>query len=133
MNIVRRIYSLAKCLPMDEKYGLRSQICRAAVSIPSNIAEGAGRSSRKDYAYFLQVALSSAFELETQLLISKDLNIVPASKVDAIVPFLLNEQKMLGALISRLQNYGIRETSGAYSTDSQKPGTKDQRPRAIPS
>ena len=68
MEIVGLIYKLLEKLPSSEKYGLRSQISRSAISMPSNIAEGCSRSSSKDTARFFEIAVGSAFELETQLL-----------------------------------------------------------------
>ena len=62
-------FSFTKTLPLTEKYGLASQINRASVSIPSNIAEGNSRSSQKDYNRFIETSLGSCFEAETQLLI----------------------------------------------------------------
>ena len=69
MSFVVKIYNLATSMPDYERYGLSSQICRAAVSIPSNIAEGCGRNSDKDTVRFLDIALGSCAELETQLLL----------------------------------------------------------------
>lgn len=71
--IVKEIYSFTKNYPKEEQFGLTNQIRRAAVSILSNIAEGSGISSSKDFARFLEIALSSAFELETQIILSNDL------------------------------------------------------------
>ncbi len=73
MNIVKSVYLLTSQLPADERFGLVSQINRCAVSIPSNIAEGSGRTSNKEFLYFLNISLSSSFELETQLILSNDL------------------------------------------------------------
>ena len=73
MQLVIDIYKLSNKLPKEEKYGLKSQITRAAISIPSNIAEGSSRSSDKDFKRFLEISLGSAFELETQLLIIQKL------------------------------------------------------------
>ena len=73
MSLVKSIYAATRSFPKEELFGLTSQMRRAAVSIPSNIAEGAARSSRKEFAQFLSVAKGSLSELETQLLISADL------------------------------------------------------------
>ncbi len=71
MIIVDKIYNAIDNFPKDERFSLSSQMARSAVSIPSNIAEGAGRNSEKDFARFLEFSLGSAYELETQLLISE--------------------------------------------------------------
>ena len=76
VNLVTEIYLLTDNFPDKEKFGLVSQINRCAVSIPSNIAEGAGRSSKKEFSLFLGYALGSSFELETQLIISNNLNLI---------------------------------------------------------
>ncbi len=73
IEIVKEVFSLSKQLPITEKYGMISQMTRLAVSIPANIAEGSSRNSDKDYARFLQIALGSAFELQTYLVIIKEL------------------------------------------------------------
>lgn len=71
MEIVRESYSLASILPKHERYGLSAQISKSSVSIPSNIAEGSSRSSDKDYKRFLEIALGSCFELETQIIVGE--------------------------------------------------------------
>ena len=73
---VKTIYTLINSFPKEEKFGLTSQINRAAVSIPSNIAEGCSRTSQKDFSRFLQISLGSAFELETQIEIAKEIGFV---------------------------------------------------------
>lgn len=70
MQLVKSVYALSKNFPKDEVYGLTSQMRRAAVSIPSNIAEGSAREGRKEYAYFLNIAKGSLAELDTQLQIA---------------------------------------------------------------
>ena len=72
--LVERIYILTQKYPKEELYGLTNQIRRSAVSIPSNIAEGAARNSNKEYIQFLYISLGSASELETQLIIAQKLN-----------------------------------------------------------
>ncbi len=74
LDIVVKAYKLTGYFPKEEKYGITSQITRASVSIPSNIAEGSSRSSEKDYNRFIEISLGSSFELETQLLISQALS-----------------------------------------------------------
>ncbi|MCD6354428.1 MAG: four helix bundle protein, partial [Prolixibacteraceae bacterium] len=74
VQVVTKIYSLTSSFPKEGIYGITSQIRRCAISNPSNIAEGAGRGTKKDFSHFLDVAMDSSFELETQLIISKELN-----------------------------------------------------------
>jgi len=73
MELVRDVYALTRTFPKDEMFGLTAQMRRAAVSIPSNIAEGAARVGEREFAQFLNVARGSLSELETQLLIAADL------------------------------------------------------------
>ncbi|MDF3029184.1 MAG: four helix bundle protein [Fluviicola sp.] len=73
MNIVKEIYEIIAQFPVDERFGLKSQMSRCAVSVPSNIAEGSSRSSIKEFSYFLDIALGSSFELETQLILAQEL------------------------------------------------------------
>lgn len=70
------VYSILKSFPKEEIYSLTSQIKRSLISIPSNIAEGAGRNSKKEFNQFLSIALASSFELETQLIIALKLNYI---------------------------------------------------------
>lgn len=101
MDLVSMVYDFVLILPHEEKYGLRSQITRSAVSIPSNIAEGSSRKSDKDYQRFLAIALGSSFELETQLLITKKLGITEET-LTPILTLLDEVQKMLNSFISKL-------------------------------
>ncbi len=94
MDLVIQVYDLASNLPVDEKYGLSSQIKRCAVSIPSNIAEGAGRNSNKEFAYFLNISNGSSYELQTQLLLASNLNLVPSNKVKPLIDMIIEIQKM---------------------------------------
>ena len=73
MDLTRNIYLLTAKLPEDEKFGFRSQLNRCSVSIPSNIAEGSGRGTNKDFRRFLDISLASSYELETQLILAQDL------------------------------------------------------------
>ena len=104
MEIVKEIYSLSSELPSQEKYGLVSQITRAAVSVPSNIAEGCAKSSEKEFKLYLERSLGSCFELETQVLIIKDLNIIETGKIQPLLSKLQVEQKKLGGFISSVKS-----------------------------
>ncbi len=104
MELVVSLYQLTEKYPSSEKYGLISQTRRAAVSIPSNIAEGRRRSSRADYKNFLTIAYGSGAELETQIEIAKRLPFgrnLDFSQADAL---LLETMKMLNSMISKLRS-----------------------------
>ena len=85
VGITRRIYELTEAMPPTERYGLTSQIRRAAVSIPANIAEGWGRRYRKDFIQFLRQANGSRTELETHLFIAAELGLLAKEEVDPIL------------------------------------------------
>jgi len=102
IELVAEIYSLTGCFPKEEIYGLTNQMRRSAVSIPSNIAEGAARQTEKEFVHFLHIASGSAAELETQLLISKKLNFV--QELDSLFKRIVVIQKMLGGLIRHYRN-----------------------------
>ena len=104
MELVDAIYSFVEAFPNTEKYGLRSQITRSAVSIPSNIAEGASRNSEKDFARFLEIALGSAFELETQLIIAKRRKYISTTHVEESILKLTSLQKRIYALRRKIVN-----------------------------
>ncbi len=76
MKLTVLVYEIVAELTLDEKYGLTSQIKRSVVSIPSNIAEGAGRNSNKEFKHFLSIANSSSYELQTQLILSVNMNLI---------------------------------------------------------
>lgn len=103
ITLVANIYQLAKFLPDDEKFGLKSQVCRAAVSVPSNIAEGSSRNSEVEYKRFLEIAMGSLFEVETQLIIMKELSLISDEKINSIIELVHKEQKMINNLISKLK------------------------------
>lgn len=95
MEIAAQTFKLAATLPKEERYGLAVQMTKAAVSIPSNIAEGSGRSSAKENGRFLEIALGSSFELETQVLIAEAMNLGDQAIRMTLLLDLDEEQKML--------------------------------------
>lgn len=99
MDLVVLVYSFVKDLPKEETYSLKSQMCRAAVSIPSNIAEGSRRRTAKDFCNFLVIALGSASELETQLKITRRLGYGNDKKRSEIEFLLVSIMKILNKLI----------------------------------
>jgi len=99
LDLVADVYKLIALFPPEEKYGLRSQISRAAVSIPSNIAEGSSRNSEHEFIRYLEIAIGSAFKLETQLLIAQKLNLIPHDLVNEILEKLDHIQKQIHNLI----------------------------------
>jgi len=102
IQLVKKIYVVTTAFPNEETYGLVSQMRRAAISIPSNIAEGAARGGTKEFIHFLGVARGSLSELETQLYISKELGYVTnAQDVDSQIEEIF---RLLGGLISSLKD-----------------------------
>ena len=102
IDLVKDIYQLTSKFPSKEKFGLISQIQRAAVSIPSNIAEGANRNSNKEFIQFLFIALGSASEVETQLIIANKLGYT--HNINDELNEITKIRKMLNALIRSLRN-----------------------------
>lgn len=100
VDFVVDLYVETKTFPKEELYGLTSQIRRAAVSIPSNVAEGAARHGNKEYIHFLYIALGSSVELETQLIIAYKLNYIDKEKYDLLNSQLTEIGKMLNGLIN---------------------------------
>ncbi|HJS55775.1 MAG TPA: four helix bundle protein [Chitinophagaceae bacterium] len=95
-------FRITETFPIQEKYGLALQINKAGVSIPSNIAEGSSRNTDKHYSRFVEISLGSAFELETQLLIAKEIKYGDPTLVDSTLEILAEEEKMLTAFINTL-------------------------------
>ncbi len=100
MDLVLMMYEITRTFPVSENYGLTSQIRRAAVSIPSNIAEGASRRSKKEYSQFLYVAKGSLSELDTQLELAQRLNYLPIMKWQNVNEQMVEIDKMLSGLIT---------------------------------
>ncbi|GAA4967000.1 four helix bundle protein [Algibacter aquimarinus] len=104
IDLVKRVYQLSDKLPSEEKFGLRSQITRASVSVPSNIAEGCSRNSEVEFKRFLEIAIGSLFEVETQLIIAKELNFIKEDELESIFSLIQKEARMINSLINKIKN-----------------------------
>ena len=93
--LVKEIYTLSENFPSDERYGLAKQIKRSSISIPSNISEGCGRRTDKELNHFLDIAIGSLCELETQLYLSLDLDFVQESRTFKLVDEIIQIRKMV--------------------------------------
>ncbi len=102
MALAKRIYGATKLFPAEEMYGLAQQMRRAAVSVPSNIAEGYGRGGRKKYIHFLHIARGSLYEVETQTLIAGNLTYLTGEQVDSLLEDANECSRILGGLIKSL-------------------------------
>jgi len=98
--LTKKSYTLLSKFPNDEKFGLVSQIKRATISIPSNIAEGSGRKSDLDFLRFLDIALGSCYEIETQYILSMDLDFVTEIECDDIIKDIVEIERMIIGLIN---------------------------------
>ena len=103
IDLVEHVYALSEAFPSEEKYGLTAQLRRAVISIASNIAEGWGYSSRKQFIHFLEQARSSLLEVETQLIIAERLGYIESSVLSAVLEETTVESKMLLSLMRALQ------------------------------
>jgi four helix bundle protein len=102
MEVGVKTYILTGGFPSEEKFGLVSQLNRAAVSISSNIAEGASRSTNKEFRRFLEIAIGSAFEVESQIILAVRLNIISETEASELLNALNELQKMLSVFIKKL-------------------------------
>ena len=103
MNLVTAIYEATQLFPKHEIFGLTSQIRRAAVSIPSNIAEGQSHYSKKEFLHFLRHSRGSLAELETQLLIAKQVNYLPTPKAEELLVQADEVSRILSGLMASLE------------------------------
>lgn len=103
IELVKEVYKIASELPKEENYGLRSQITRAVISVPSNIAEGCSRNSDVEYKRYLEIAIGSLFELETQIIILQELKMISSDKLNFILEMISIKEKMINSLITKLK------------------------------
>ncbi|WP_421874958.1 four helix bundle protein [Marinoscillum sp.] len=104
IDFVVDIYEMTKNWPDEERFGLISQVRRAAVSIPSNFAEGCSRSSEKEFKRYLEIALGSAFEVKTQLVIASKLGFTSFNDAQELMDKLDLESKQINALRNKLKD-----------------------------
>ena len=102
MDLVEKIYKISYQFPKEEIYGLTSQIRRAAVSIPSNIAEGAARQGPKEFVQFLYISLGSLSEVETQIMLAQRLGFIDS--IDILIKDITTIKKMLNGLITHMKS-----------------------------
>jgi len=103
MDIVDKVYEVVPSFPLEEKYGLKSQMTRSAVSIPSNIAEGSAKRSEKEYIKYVETSQGSAFELETHTLLAQRRNWVEEKLITELLEMVRREQKMIVKFIEKLE------------------------------
>mgnify|MGYP001945395116 CR=1 FL=1 len=103
IELVKMTYLICKDFPKDEVFGLQSQIKRSSVSVPSNIAEGYGRNASQSFIQFLRIARGSLLELETQLIIAKELDFVSTNAFDEMSSLITEESKMINAFIKSIE------------------------------
>ena len=104
IDLCQRVYEVSQCFPADERFGLVAQIRRAAVSVPSNIAEGYGRGQKLDYVRFLRVARGSLFEVETQLLLAVRLGFANGDSVGLVSGLVREVDRIRCALIRAVRD-----------------------------
>ncbi len=102
VELATEVYKITSTFPSEEKFGLISQMRRSVISISSNIAEGAGRSSDKEYRYFLEIAYGSLYELQTQLIISQNLNLISSTDFEKLESEIDEIQKMIYVYAKKL-------------------------------
>lgn len=103
VDLAVEIYKLTDKFPKDERFGLISQLRRSAVSVPSNIAEGAGRNSNGEFKQFLGIANGSSYEMETQLIISEKLSYINKAELEVIQDKVIKGQKKIYNLKNKLK------------------------------
>ena len=108
MGLVTNIYKVTNTFPNEENFGITSQLRRSAVSIPSNIAEGYGRNSLNDYIRFLNIAIGSLYELQTQIEIAFNLNYIIKEQFEEVYEYTREIERMMSSLIRKLKEKRIR-------------------------
>jgi four helix bundle protein len=118
IEFVQRIYAITSKFPQEEMFGLKSQMRRAAVSVPSNIAEGQGRATRGEFLQFLGHARGSLYELETQIVIASKLAYLSAPELGSLLLEAQHLGRVLNGLISSLKSRSGATASRQLTTDN---------------
>lgn len=105
IDFVTTVYKITEEYPKTEIYGLTNQVRRAVVSVPSNIAEGAARISKKEFSHFLSISLGSISEVETQLIVSRNLNYITNEQLENLLSELIEIRKMIIGLKKTMSDY----------------------------
>lgn len=101
MELTTEIYNYTKNFPDNEVYGITSQMRRCSISIPSNIAEGSGRKTNKEFVHFLSIANGSSYELQTQIIVSNNIGYINEEVKDSLTTKLISVKKMIYTLIQK--------------------------------
>ena len=120
IKLARRIYEITSKFPANEKYGIVSQMTRAAVSIPSNIAEGSGRNGNKEFANFLNIAIGSIFELHTQIVICEQIGYIDAETLKELETQTFTLQQQISAYKQRIEGSAPRQGDTSPTSGGQK-------------
>ena len=120
INLARKIYEVTGHFPANEKYGIVSQMTRAAVSIPSNIAEGAGRNSNKDFANFLSIAIGSIFELHTQIAICEQIGYINEETTKQLEQQIYTLQQQITTYKRQIEGSAPRQGETSPTSESKK-------------
>ena len=131
IKLARKIYEITSNFPTNEKYGIASQMTRAAVSIPSNIAEGAGRNSNKEFANFLSIAIGSLFELHTQIVICEQIGYINPQVNKQLEELTFTLQQQIATYKQRIEeqkeNYSLKDGRTAKRSYSPKDDPTEKR------
>lgn len=104
IELAKMTYNILPDLPKEEKFGLSDQIRRSVISVSSNIAEGAGRNSNKEFLHFLGISKGSSYELQTQLILCYELNLINKEKINPIIELIIEIQKMIYSFQNKLKS-----------------------------
>ena len=103
IELIMEVYAISKQFPTEERYGLTTQVNRSALSVPSNIAEGSGRGTNKDFANFLSIAIGSLYELETQIIVARQLNFIKEEQFNKLSKMVNELEKMINGIRNNLK------------------------------